>query len=94
MPSSHIGIVIGDVTDTGLHAAVVVGRIQRAACLCAGIHGPGRRPHTPSRKVQLFEPEAMATAIYAIAEPDLTAVTLSSAGHPPLRSSPRRDPVS
>jgi len=37
------------------------------------------------RKIQLFEPDAMATAIYAVIAPDHTTLSLSYAGHlPPL----------
>ena len=35
------------------------------------------------RKVQLFEPSAMATAVYAVIDPARTTVSFSVAGHPP-----------
>ncbi len=91
LPSGHVGIVIGDVAGSGLHAAVVMGRIRSALRAYAlESADPADVLTRLDRKVQLFEPGAMATAIYAVLDPTLTSVTMSSAGHlPPAVVRPR-----
>jgi sigma-B regulation protein RsbU (phosphoserine phosphatase) len=90
LPSGHIGIAIGDVAGNGLHAAVVMGRIRSALRAYAlESTDPADVLTRLDRKVQLFEPDAMATAIYAVLDPDRTVLTASSAGHlPPLIITP------
>ncbi|MET7397445.1 GAF domain-containing SpoIIE family protein phosphatase [Dactylosporangium sp. NPDC005572] len=90
LPSGHVGIVIGDVAGNGLHAAVVMGRIRSALRAYAmETDDPADVLTRLDRKVQRFEPDAMATAVYAVFDPDLAAVTVSSAGHlPPIVSDP------
>jgi sigma-B regulation protein RsbU (phosphoserine phosphatase) len=92
LPSGHIGIVIGDVAGNGLHAAVVMGRIRSALRAYAlESTDPADVLTRLDRKVQLFEPGAMATAIYAVLEPDTGILTLSSAGHlPPVVATPEQ----
>ncbi|GIJ73650.1 cyclic diguanylate phosphodiesterase [Virgisporangium ochraceum] len=86
LPSGHIGIVIGDVAGSGLRAAVVMGRIRSALRAYAlETDDPADVLTRLDRKVQLFEPDAMATAVYAVLEPATGALTMSSAGHlPPI----------
>jgi putative methionine-R-sulfoxide reductase with GAF domain len=82
LPSGHIGIVIGDVAGSGLRAAVVMGRIRSALRAYAlETIDPADVLTRLDRKVQVFEPGAMATVIYAVLDPTRTTVTLSSAGH-------------
>lgn len=84
LPSGHVGIVIGDVAGNGLHAAVVMGRIRSALRAYAlETDQPADVLTRLDRKVQFFEPDAMATAIYAVLDPSLTSLTLSCAGHLP-----------
>ncbi|MGI5175587.1 PP2C family protein-serine/threonine phosphatase [Dactylosporangium sp. CA-152071] len=84
LPSGHVGIVIGDVAGSGLHAAVVMGRIRSALRAYAmETDDPADVLTRLDRKVQRFEPDAMATAVYAVLDPDLSTVTLSNAGHLP-----------
>ncbi|MEV0130367.1 GAF domain-containing SpoIIE family protein phosphatase [Dactylosporangium sp. NPDC050688] len=84
LPSGHVGIVIGDVAGSGLHAAVVMGRIRSALRAYAmETDDPADVLTRLDRKVQRFEPDAMATAIYAVLDPTLSTVTLSNAGHLP-----------
>lgn len=87
LPSGHIGLVIGDVAGNGLRAAVVMGRIRSALRAYAlAFDDPAEVLHRLDRKIQLFEPGAMATAIYAVIDPSLENVTYSVAGHlPPLQ---------
>jgi serine phosphatase RsbU (regulator of sigma subunit) len=90
LPSGHIGIVIGDVAGSGLRAAVVMGRIRSALRAYAlETDDPADVLTRLDRKVQLFEPDAMATAIYAVLEPATGTLVLSSAGHlPPVAVGP------
>ncbi|MET7425006.1 GAF domain-containing SpoIIE family protein phosphatase [Dactylosporangium sp. NPDC005555] len=90
LPSGHVGIVIGDVAGSGLHAAVVMGRIRSALRAYAmETDDPADVLTRLDRKVQRFEPDAMATAVYAVLGPGLDTVTLSNAGHlPPVMMRP------
>ena len=86
LPSGLIGIAIGDVAGSGLRAAVVMGRIRSALRAYAlETADPADVLTRLDRKVQLFEPGAMATALYAVLDPATGRLTMSSAGHlPPL----------
>jgi sigma-B regulation protein RsbU (phosphoserine phosphatase) len=90
LPSGLVGIAIGDVAGNGLHAAVVMGRIRSALRAYAlEFPDPADVLVRLDRKVQLFEPDAMATAIYAVLDPDTGVLIASSAGHlPPLIAVP------
>jgi sigma-B regulation protein RsbU (phosphoserine phosphatase) len=86
LPSGSVGIAIGDVAGSGLRAAVVMGRIRSALRAYAMETGdPADVLTRLDRKVQRFEPDAMATVLYAVLDVDLGNLTLSSAGHlPPI----------
>jgi putative methionine-R-sulfoxide reductase with GAF domain len=86
LPSGYIGVVIGDVAGNGLRAAVVMGRIRSALRAYAlETNDPADVLTRLDRKIQLFEPGAMATAAYAVIDPTRTAIAVSLAGHlPPL----------
>ena len=82
LPTGHVGIVIGDVAGHGLHAAVIMGRIRSALRAYAlESSDPSDVLTRLDRKVQVFEPDALATVAYAVLDPDLTDLTISSAGH-------------
>lgn len=84
LPSGYLGLVIGDVAGNGLRAAVVMGRIRSALRAYAlESDDPADVLTRLDRKIQLFEPQAMATAIYAVLHPDRAALTVSIAGHLP-----------
>lgn len=86
LPSGNVGIAIGDVAGSGLRAAVVMGRIRSALRAYAmETDDPADVLTRLDRKVQRFEPDAMATVLYAVFDADLRNLTLSSAGHlPPI----------
>jgi sigma-B regulation protein RsbU (phosphoserine phosphatase) len=86
LPSGHVGVVIGDVAGNGLRAAVVMGRIRSALRAYAlETTDPADVLTRLDRKIQLFELDAMATAIYAVIDPSHTTMTMSVAGHlPPI----------
>ncbi len=90
LPSGHVGVAIGDVAGSGLRAAVVMGRIRSALRAYAlETTDPADVLSRLDRKIQIFEPQAMATAVYAVIDPKLDTVELSSAGHlPPLLAAP------
>jgi putative methionine-R-sulfoxide reductase with GAF domain len=84
LPSGHVGLVIGDVAGNGLRAAVVMGRI-RSALRAYALETPDPADVLTrlDRKIQFFEPGAMATAAYAVVDPERATVTASLAGHLP-----------
>jgi putative methionine-R-sulfoxide reductase with GAF domain len=86
LPSGYVGAAIGDVVGNGVHAAVVMGRIRSALRAYAlETDDPADVLTRLDRKIQLFEPGAMATVAYAVVDPDRTTVTVSLAGHlPPI----------
>jgi sigma-B regulation protein RsbU (phosphoserine phosphatase) len=84
LPTQHIGVVIGDVVGHGLKAAVVMGRIRSALRAYAlETTDPADVLSRLDRKIQLFEPDAMATALYAVIDPSHDFAAISVAGHPP-----------
>jgi anti-anti-sigma factor len=92
LPSGKVCAVIGDVTGSGLNAAVIMGRMRsalRAYALQAS--DPGEILDSLGQKMSYFEPEAMATVLCAVVSPSLDEVSISSAGHlPPLLAVPGR----
>ncbi|MBX6768214.1 MAG: SpoIIE family protein phosphatase [Actinomadura rubrobrunea] len=90
LPSGQIGVVMGDVAGHGLAAAVVMGRMRstlRAYALESS--DPAEVLEKLNRKMQHFEPEAMATVLYAVCDASLNWVQMSSAGHcPPVLALP------
>ena len=92
LPSGHVCAVIGDVTGTGLHAAVIMGRMRSALRAYAlESDDPGEVLERLSRKMRHFEPDAMASVLCAMISPSLDQVRVSSAGHlPPLIAYPGR----
>jgi phosphoserine phosphatase RsbU/P len=90
LPSGELCAVIGDVTGTGLDAAVIMGRMRsalRAYALQA--RDPAEILDCLSQKMRHFEPQAMATVLCAVFSPSLDQVRVTSAGHlPPLLAAP------
>ncbi|HZM74347.1 MAG TPA: GAF domain-containing SpoIIE family protein phosphatase [Candidatus Limnocylindrales bacterium] len=83
LPTGHVGLAIGDVAGNGLRAAVVMGRVRSALRAYAlDTTDPAEVLTRLDRKIQLFEPDALVTAVYGVVNPEQTAVTLSVAGHP------------
>lgn len=92
LPSGELCMVIGDVAGSGLHAAVIMGRMRSALRAYAlETSDPAEVLARLDRKMQHFEPEALATVLYAVFEPELEQVHFSSAGHlPPVLAYPGR----
>ena len=84
LPAGGLGVVMGDVTGSGLAAAVVMGRL-RSALRAYAIEsaGPGEALDRLNRKFLHFEPDQMATVLYMIVSADRDSITIASSGHPP-----------
>ena len=92
LPSGQLGVVIGDVVGSGLAAAVIMGRMRSALRAYAlETAEPEQVLSRLDRKMQHFEPGAMATVLYAVFDAGLEHVSICSAGHyPPVVASPER----
>ena len=92
LPSGELCVVIGDVTGSGLPAAVIMGRMRSALRAYAlESDDPATVLARLDRKMQHFEPGALATVAYAMFDHGLGRVRICSAGHyPPVIASPGR----
>ena len=94
LPGGHLALVIGDVAGSGLPAAVIMGRMRsalRAYALQCG--DPAATLGMLDRKIQYFEPDAMATVLFGVYQPDSGQLTAASAGHlPPVLAVPGQPP--
>ena len=86
LPHGLIGVAIGDVVGHGIRAAALMGQLRTALHAYAILgHGPGRTLELVDRFVHSMSDEAMATAAYAILDPETGHVQFASAGHlPPI----------
>jgi sigma-B regulation protein RsbU (phosphoserine phosphatase) len=90
LPSGELGLVVGDVAGSGLPAAVVMGRM-RSALRAYALESPDPADVLAKldRKMQHFEPGALATVLYAVLDRTLDRVRVSCAGHlPPVVAVP------
>jgi sigma-B regulation protein RsbU (phosphoserine phosphatase) len=90
LPSGELGLVVGDVAGSGLPAAVVMGRM-RSALRAYALESPDPADVLAKldRKMQHFEPGALATVLYAVLDRALDRVRVSCAGHlPPVVAAP------
>ena len=90
LPDGQACAVIGDVAGSGLPAAVIMGRIRSALRAYAlETADPAEILARLDRKIRHFEPDAMATVLCAVFDPDREHVTVSCAGHlPPVIALP------
>jgi phosphoserine phosphatase RsbU/P len=90
LPDGRLGVVLGDVAGSGLEAAVIMGRMRSALRAYAlESADPATALRLLDRKIQYFEPNAMATVLYGIYTPRTGEFTVSSAGHlPPVLAAP------
>jgi anti-sigma regulatory factor (Ser/Thr protein kinase)/putative methionine-R-sulfoxide reductase with GAF domain len=84
VPSGDVWVMTGDVTGHGLQPAVVMGRLRSAVRSYALL---GMSPEDvlrgANRKLQYFEPGAMATMVCGVLSPPFNEIRMCSAGHPP-----------
>ncbi len=92
LPSGEVCVVMGDVAGSGLAAAVIMGRMRSALRAYAlETPDPAEVLERLDRKMQHFEPDALATVLYAVIAPELDQMRVCLAGHfPPVIVSPGR----
>ena len=90
LPDGRLGVVVGDVAGSGLEAAVIMGRMRSALrAYVLEFSDPGTALRMLDRKIQYFEPDAMATVLYGLYSPGTGEFAVSSAGHlPPVLAAP------
>jgi phosphoserine phosphatase RsbU/P len=90
LPSGQLCVVMGDVTGSGLAAAVIMGRMRSALRAYAlETADPAEVLARLDAKMQHFEPGALATVAYAVFDPGLEQAVVCLAGHyPPVIASP------
>jgi phosphoserine phosphatase RsbU/P len=92
LPAGQVCVTVGDVAGSGLAAAVIMGRMRstlRAYALETA--DPAEVLDRLDRKMQHFEPDALATVAYAVIEPGLDQMHVALAGHfPPVIARPGR----
>jgi putative methionine-R-sulfoxide reductase with GAF domain len=90
LPSGQLGVVIGDVTGSGLRAAVIMGRMRSALRAYAlETPDPAEVLAKLDAKMQHFEPGALATVAYAVFDPGMGRARVCLAGHyPPIVAVP------
>ena len=82
LPSGELCVVLGDVAGSGLQAAVIMGRMRSALRAYAlETRDPAEGLSRLDRKMQHFEPDAMATIAYAVLTPATGELAIASAGH-------------
>ena len=90
LPDGRLGVLVGDVAGSGLEAAVIMGRMRSALrAYVLESADPAIALRLLDRKIQYFEPDAMATVLYGVYTPGTGEFTVSSAGHlPPVLAAP------
>jgi serine phosphatase RsbU (regulator of sigma subunit) len=90
LPSGELCVVMGDVAGSGLPAAVIMGRMRSALRAYAlETPDPAEVLDRLDRKMQHFEPDAMATVLYAVTDLTRDQMHISLAGHfPPIVARP------
>src|SRR4029077_2543898 len=65
LPAGHVCVTVGDVAGSGLNAAVIMGRMRSALRAYAlETPDPAEVLSRLDRKMQHFEPDALATVLY------------------------------
>ena len=90
LPDGRLGVVVGDVVGSGLEAAVIMGRMRSALrAYVLETADPATALRLLDRKMQYFEPDAMATVLYGLYTPGTGELEVASAGHlPPVLAAP------
>jgi hypothetical protein len=79
----QVGLVVGDVTGHGIHAAALMGQLRTTTAALAHLgHPPGQIMAQLSGMVAAHGEEAGATCLYAVYDPASRRCRLTRAGHP------------
>jgi GAF domain-containing protein/anti-sigma regulatory factor (Ser/Thr protein kinase) len=91
LPRGLVGLAIGDVVGHGVRAAALMGQLRTALHSYAlEGQGPARTLELVDRFVQSMGEYAMATAAYAVFDPETGRLRVATAGHlPPIIASER-----
>ena len=86
LPGGHVGVVVGDVSGHGLHAAIVMGRVRSALRAYALESAQPEDVLTRlDAKLRHFEAGEMATVVYGVLDPTFRRLRVTCAGHlPPI----------
>jgi phosphoserine phosphatase RsbU/P len=92
LPSGELSVVVGDVAGSGLPAAAIMGRMRSALRAYAlETSDPAEVLGRLDHKMHHFEPDALATVLYAVIDPGLDRLRICLAGHfPPVIARPGR----
>ena len=95
LPAGQVCVTVGDVAGSGLAAAVIMGRMRSALRAYAlETTDPAEVLGRLDRKMQHFEPDALATVLYAVIEPELDQMHVALAGHfSPVIAYPGQQPA-
>jgi phosphoserine phosphatase RsbU/P len=83
LPTGRVGAAIGDVVGHGLRSATVMGRLRNALRAYAlDSEDPAAVLTRLDEMVSYFEPDEMATVLYAVFDRERRHMVCSAAGHP------------
>ncbi|MCW2602364.1 MAG: serine/threonine phosphatase [Pseudonocardiales bacterium] len=90
LPDGSVGVVMGDVMGHGFASAVIMGRLRSSLRSYALDHAdPAEVLSRLDRKIEYFEPGAMATVLYGVCAAPFDTMRFSNAGHlPPIMATP------
>ena len=93
LPSGDVWVMAGDVVGHGLQPAIIMGRLRSTLRAYALLRmSPEDVLRAANRKLQLFEPGAMATVLCGVLTPPFDEFRLCAAGHlPPILVHPGGD---
>ncbi len=84
LPDGRVVVSIGDVSGSGLSAAVTMGTMRQAIRGIAQVHAdPVLMLDAADRALRLESPHRMVTAFVGVVDPIAMTLTYASAGHPP-----------
>ncbi len=83
LPDGRVIITVGDVSGSGLDAAVAMGAVRQVLRGVAQIHpDPAMMLDAAHRTLQADDPDRIVTAFVAVLDPVTSELTYASAGHP------------
>jgi serine phosphatase RsbU (regulator of sigma subunit)/anti-sigma regulatory factor (Ser/Thr protein kinase) len=83
LPDGRVIVTVGDVSGSGLDAAVTMGSVRQVLRGVAQIHpDPALMLDAADRTLQADDPDRIVTAFVAVLDPVTSELTYASAGHP------------